>query len=112
MVFEGTIEVVHPADLNKDGDGDVDMRLRLDQPYREVICAEPERGTGPAATAARKSCAEFHAAGQTNPYPRSYLRTLVNRHVRITGYFVTDYGHKDEPPHPEIHPVARITILH
>jgi hypothetical protein len=118
MTFEGTVEVVHPADMNKDGDGDIDMRLRLDKPYEghsligvEVICAEPERGNGPAATAARKSCAQFRADGRTNPYPRSYLNTLVNRHVRITGYFVIDYGHANAPSHPELHPVARITLL-
>lgn len=119
MVFEGTVEVVHPANMNQDGDGDIDMRLRLDKPYEEhshigveVICAEPVRGNGPAATAAKESCAKFHADGRTNPYPRSYLNTLVNRHVRITGYFVTDYGHLYAPPHPELHPVARITLLH
>lgn len=123
MTFEGIIEVVHPADMDKDGDGDIDMRMRLDKPYEghsligvEVICAEPVRGNGPAATAARESCAKFRAAGKTNLYPRSYLTTLVSNkgqkiRVRITGYFVTDYGHEGAPPHPEIHPVARITVV-
>jgi hypothetical protein len=119
MVFEGTIEEVHPADRNKDGDGDVGMRLRLDQPFQnkrylgvEVICAEPARGNGPAAKAARISCAQFSRDGRTNPYPRHELNRLRGRHVRITGYFVTDYGHEAEPGgHPEIHPVAQITVL-
>jgi hypothetical protein len=120
MVIEGTIEEVHPVNREDDGDGDIDMRLRLDQPYRnrrymgvEVICAEPERGNGPAANAARISCAKFRSDGLVNLYPRSELRKLQGKHVRITGYYVTDYGHESEPDgHPEIHPVAHITLLH
>jgi hypothetical protein len=120
MVFEGTIEEVHSVDRHNDLDGDIDMRLRLDRPFQnkhylgvEVICAEPQRGNGPAANAARTSCAQFRADGHTNLYPRSQLKKLEGRHVRITGYFVTDYGHDSDPDgNPEIHPVAHITILH
>jgi hypothetical protein len=120
MVVEGTIEKVHPVDPHNDGDGDIDMRLRLDQPFRnqrymgvEVICAEPERGNGPAASAARVSCAKFRAEGHVNPYPRHILNGLSGKHVRITGYLVTDYGHAADPDgHLEIHPVVRITELH
>lgn len=120
MVFEGTIEEIHSVDRHNDFDGDIDIRFRLDRPFQnkyylgvEVICAESPRGNGPAASAARTSCAQFRADGHTNLYPRSELKKLEGKHVRITGYFVTDYGHASDPDGThEIHPVARITRLH
>lgn len=128
MSFEGKIVLVHTVDENHDYDGDIDMKFELAQPFQhkrflgvEVICAEPQKGSGHAAREARAACATFHSEGHSNPYTRTYLNDLwhQHKHLRITGYFVTDYGHKldldghpDRDGHPEIHPVVNITVLH
>lgn len=105
VTASGTVETTY-----EHGDGDFDMRLRLDPQYRnltniandrylqgnlvvEIICAHP-----PTQMSARPSCENYvnHI-----PLPK------VGEHIKVTGPYVLDSGHGNWA---EIHPVYTLAI--